>query len=117
MIKIIEPAMTGLEVSHEAISVDYCACLRHSSGFRTRHSDKQTDKTIAITADESVTADAEIAILEIGYHNYATTQDAAFEENVRIANKITKALLDAHIQKENIETEKLQLNRVNPEPN
>ena len=75
------------------------------------------NKTIAITADESVTADAEIAILEIGYHNYAATQDAAFEENVRVSNRITKALLDAHIPKENIETEKLQLNRVNPDSN
>src|SRR6185437_6356125 len=75
------------------------------------------NKTIAITADESVTLDAEIAILEMGYHNYATTQDGAFEENVRVSNKITKALLDAHIPKENIETEKLQLNRVNPDAN
>ena len=31
------------------------------------------NKTIAVTADDSVTADAEIAVLAIGYHNYAPT--------------------------------------------
>jgi uncharacterized protein YggE len=69
------------------------------------------NKTIAVTADDSVTADAEIAVLEIGYHNYAPTQDAAFYENVRVADQITKALLDAKIPKTNIETEKLRLSR------
>lgn len=41
------------------------------------------NKTISVTADESATADAEIAVLAIGYHNYGPTQDAAFQENVR----------------------------------
>jgi hypothetical protein len=48
------------------------------------------NKTVAITADESVTADAEIAGLEIGYHNFGSTKDAAFQENVRVADRITK---------------------------
>lgn len=69
------------------------------------------NKTIAVTAEESTTEDAEIAVLEIGYHNYGTTQDAAFKENIRAADLITKALLDAKVQKSNIETEKLRLTR------
>jgi len=69
------------------------------------------NKTIAVTADDSVTADAEIAVLAIGYHNYAPTQDAAFRENVRVAEQITKALLDAKVPKANIETDKLRLTR------
>ncbi|MGB9072148.1 MAG: SIMPL domain-containing protein [Terriglobales bacterium] len=69
------------------------------------------NKTIAVTADDSVTADAEIAVLEIGYHNYAPTQDGAFYENVRVAEQITKAFLDAKIPKANIETQKLRLTR------
>jgi uncharacterized protein YggE len=70
------------------------------------------NKTISVTADESATADAEIALLTIGYHNFAATQDTAFQENVRTAEKITKALLDAKVPKVSIETEKLQLTRV-----
>jgi uncharacterized protein YggE len=69
------------------------------------------NKTISVTADESAMADAEIAVLAIGYHNFGVTQDAAFQENVRVADRITKALLDAKVPKANIETEKLQLIR------
>jgi uncharacterized protein YggE len=69
------------------------------------------NKTIAVTADESTTANAEVALLTIGYHNYGVTQDAAFQENVRAAERITKALLDARVPKANIETNKLQLTR------
>jgi uncharacterized protein YggE len=69
------------------------------------------NKTIVVTAEESVTADAEVAVLAIGYHNYASTQDAAFQENVRAADQITKAFLAAGIPKANIETDKLRLQR------
>jgi len=69
------------------------------------------NKTIAVTADESTTADAEIAVLEIGYHNYGPTQDIAYQDNVRAGERITKTLLDAKVPKANIETEKLQLAR------
>lgn len=69
------------------------------------------NKTIAVTADESTTADAEVAVLAIGYHNYAPTQDAAFRENVRAAEQITQALLQAKVAADNIETDKLRLGR------
>lgn len=67
------------------------------------------NKTIAVTAEESVTASAEIAVLSLGYHNYATTQEEAFRQNLRLAEKIAKALSDAKIPPENIETEKIRL--------
>jgi uncharacterized protein len=69
------------------------------------------NKTIAVTADESTTADAEVAVLSIGYHNYGPGQDLVFRENVAAAERITKALLDAKIPRVNIETEKLRLAR------
>jgi uncharacterized protein len=69
----------------------------------------QQNKTIAVTADESVSADAEVAVLDIGYHNYAATQDLAFGSNVRVARAITRALLQANVPEGNIETEKLRL--------
>ena len=70
-----------------------------------------------MTADESVTADAEAAVLAIGYHNYAATYDAAFQDNLRAAERIEKALLGAGIGKESIETENLQLTRTEPGEN
>ena len=73
------------------------------------------NKTIAVTADESVSADAEVATLAIGFHNYGPTQDAAFRENVRNADRIIKALLDAKVPKAAIETDKLQLTHTQPD--
>src|ERR1019366_620437 len=73
------------------------------------------NKTIAVTAEESVTADAEVAVLAIGYHKCGATQDAAFHENLRAAGQITKAMLDAQIPEANIETEKLSLGRAEAE--
>jgi len=70
------------------------------------------NKTIAVTADDSITAEAEVAVLAIGYHNYAPTQDTAFRENVRAAEQIVKALLDFRVPAGNIETQSLRLSRV-----
>jgi uncharacterized protein YggE len=70
------------------------------------------NKTIAVTAEESVAADPEVAVLAIGYHNYAPTQDSAFAENVRASDAIMRALISAGVSKSDIETEKLRLGRV-----
>ena len=75
------------------------------------------NKTIAVTADESVTVDPEVAVLEIGYHNYASTQDAAFTENVRASNAIAEALQKSGVSKDSIETEKLRLAPIEPDQN
>jgi uncharacterized protein YggE len=69
------------------------------------------NKTIAVTAEDSTTADAEVAVIEVGYHNYGPTQDDVFRENVQVADRITKALLDAKVPRASIETEKLRLAR------
>ena len=73
------------------------------------------NKTIAVTADESVSADAEVAVLNIGYHNYGLTQDTAFRDNVRAAQQIVQAMSDAKVPAQNIETEKLSLGHVEPD--
>jgi uncharacterized protein len=73
------------------------------------------NKTIAVTADESITADAEVAVLAIGFHNYALTQEAAYRENVRAAEKIVEALMEAKVAAGNVETDKLNLTHVEPD--
>ena len=75
------------------------------------------NKTVAVTAEDSITADAEVAVLDIGYHNYAPTQEAAFRENVRVAGQITQTLLQVKIAADNIETEKLRLGRAQADQN
>ncbi len=72
------------------------------------------NKTIAVTADESVSTDPEVAVLNIGFHNYGMTQDVAFRENVRTAQQIEQMLLNAKVPSQNIETERLSLGRFEP---
>ena len=69
------------------------------------------NKTIAITADDSVTVDPEVATITVGYQNYASTKDAAYEENIRVANEVTKALLNGGVPKSALETESVKLER------
>ena len=70
------------------------------------------NRTIAVSATETVEADAEIAVVQLGYHNYARTHDQAYEDNVRASNKVLEALLGGGISKGNIDTESIQLSRV-----
>lgn len=90
-----------------ALAILASACFSSAQDIQVN----RQNKTIAVTAEESTTADAEVAVLAIGYHNYGPTQDAAFKENVRAAERITTALLDAKIPKANIATDKLRLAR------
>lgn len=69
------------------------------------------NRTIAVTADESVEAKAEIAILRMGFHNFAPTKDAAYAENVQTTNSILQALTRAGVEKEEIQTETFSLTR------
>lgn len=70
------------------------------------------NKTIAVTTDEELVVDAELAILRIGYLNYAATSEAAFDQNVRISNQISRALLDAGVPASGIETQTLRVSRM-----
>src|SRR5262249_41109422 len=66
-------------------------------------------KTIEISATEKIQVLAEVATVKVGYQNQAPTKDSAYAENTRVANKIVKALLDAGVPKEAIETESVSL--------
>lgn len=93
----------------------FCVVLISTSTLAQDVQVNRQNKTIAVTADDSLTADAEVAVLAIGYHNYGPSQESAFRDNVRVAERITHALLDARIPSTNIETEKLHLGVVEPD--
>lgn len=73
------------------------------------------NKTISVVAEETVTADAEVAVVELGVHNEAVSKDMAFRENVQVAERVLKAILEAGVPKDRIETENLSLNRLEPD--
>jgi uncharacterized protein YggE len=71
----------------------------------------RSNKTIQVTASTTLHVEPEVAQLRFGFKNYAATQQAAIDQNVQAANKITKALLDGGIPKEAIETETISIDR------
>ncbi len=73
------------------------------------------NKTIAITAEDSVSVDPEVATITLRFQNYAPTKDAAYQENVRVSNDVTNALLHGGVPKSALETESIRLQRVEPE--
>ena len=73
------------------------------------------NKTIAITAEDSVSVDPEVATITLGFQNYAPTKDAAYQENLRVSNEVTNALLKGGVPKSALETESIRLHRVEPD--
>lgn len=73
------------------------------------------NKTIAITAEDSVSVDPEVATITLGFQNYLPTKDAAYQENLRVSNEVTNALLNGGVPKSALETESLRLQRVEPD--
>lgn len=71
----------------------------------------RTNRTVEVIVTETVRVDAEVAVIKIGCESYGKTKDAAYDENVHVANQITQLLLAQGIPKENVETESLRLGR------
>jgi len=69
------------------------------------------NKTIAVTAEHTMTVEPEIAILRLGYRNTSSQKETAYRDNVRAAAEILKALRDAGVRDEAISTESLRLER------
>ena len=69
------------------------------------------NKTIAITVDDSVSVDPEVATITVGYQNYAPNKDAVYGDNIRVSNEVTKALLNSGVSKSALETESVRLER------
>ncbi|HXE90059.1 MAG TPA: SIMPL domain-containing protein [Terriglobales bacterium] len=69
----------------------------------------RTNKTIAVTVDETLTVDAEAARLKFAVLNYAATSDEAYNENVRISARVLGALQSAAVPVADIETSSIKL--------
>jgi hypothetical protein len=70
------------------------------------------NRTIAVTATETVSADSDVAHVSIGYQCYGVSQNEAYANNVRTSSQIFKALEKAGIAKEQIETGTIKVDRV-----
>jgi len=67
------------------------------------------NRTIAITATDKVTAIADQATLHIGFIAYGSDSNSAYANGSKVSNAIVKALTDAGIPKETIQSENQQI--------
>ncbi len=95
----------------------FCALCLSSAAFSQSIEVNRTNKTIAVMADDTVYADAEIAVIKIGCHSFAPTKDAAYSANLRLAEAVTAALTKGGIPASAMETSDVTLDRVDPENN
>lgn len=72
----------------------------------------QQNRTIELTTTASVDLDADLVSIEVGYHNWGPTHDAAYDENMRVAAGILKAWTDAGVPQKEISTQELSSNAV-----
>lgn len=70
------------------------------------------NKTVAVSVTKSVEVQPDYASVQIGYRNRGSEQASVYEENGHHAEKIISALLAAGIKKEDIQTQGLDLGRV-----
>jgi uncharacterized protein YggE len=83
--------------------------------FSTRAQDIQVNrenKTVAVSVTRSVEVPPDYAWVQLGYRNRGPEQAAVYEENGRHAEKIISALLAAGVKKSDIQTQSLDLARV-----
>jgi len=74
----------------------------------------KANRTIAVSTSNSATADADTAIVHIGFQLYSADETAAYATASRTSNGIMKALTDAGVKKESIESTGQNINRVQP---
>jgi uncharacterized protein len=69
------------------------------------------DRTIEVTVQESIEADPDAATVTLGYKNYGSSKEAAYESNVRASKSILDAIQAAGVPDESVQTTDLQLKR------
>jgi uncharacterized protein len=72
----------------------------------------QQNRTIELTTTSSIDLTADLVSIEVGYHNWGPTHDAAYDENTRVAEAILKAWTDAGVSQKEISTQELSSNAV-----
>ncbi len=72
----------------------------------------QQNRTIEISANSSVEVPADLVSITVGYHNYGSTHDEAYDDSTRVSSQILKSWIDAGIQEREISTHSLSLNPV-----
>lgn len=91
-----------------AVSTVAISAFTVSSPAQTIQVNKE-NRTIAITATDKVTAIADQATLHVGFIAYGPDSNTAYANGSRVSNAIVKALVDAGVPKDTIQSENQQV--------
>jgi uncharacterized protein YggE len=75
------------------------------------------NRTISISTDATATAPAEVATVHIGFTVYAPDEQSAYAKGSERSNAIAKALADAGVSKQDIQSDNQSVSPVNPYDN
>jgi uncharacterized protein YggE len=89
-----------------AIGVLLCGA---SATFSQSNEISRQNRTVEVTVTESISVPAEVADVTIVCLTHGQTHDQAYQENLRIADRVVKALLASGIGKENITSSTIEL--------
>lgn len=71
----------------------------------------QNNRTIAVTTSDKAIADADIAVIHIGFEQFAATADEAYDAGSQASNAVISALRKAGIPDTSVESQGQNLNR------
>jgi uncharacterized protein YggE len=71
----------------------------------------KNNRTIAITATDKAIADADLAVVHIGFQNFGADEQSTYAEGSKTSNAIMDALKKAGVPDKSIESEQQSLNR------
>ena len=80
-----------------------------SATFSQSNEISRQNRTVEVTVTESVSVPAEIADVTIACLTHGQTHDEAYQENLRIADRVVRALLASGIGKESITSSTIEL--------
>ncbi len=83
------------------IAIGLLLCVA-SAAFPQSNEISRQNRTVEISATESISAPAEVADITIACLTHGQTHDQAYQENLRIADRVVKALLGSGLGKESI---------------
>jgi len=72
----------------------------------------QHNRTIELTIQSSVEVQADLVSITVGYHNWGPTHDAAYQDNMRVADQVLKAWTASGVPRNEISTQELTTNPV-----
>jgi uncharacterized protein len=72
------------------------------------------NRTIAVTTNDTATADADTAVVHIGFQNYAADEQTAYTNASKVSNAIAAALANTGVKKDAIESQSQSIARVQP---